>query len=167
MFDLYGAPFSKTVEIGRELSNSGDLDKGNKERDPTLRAILYIRSGHGALSAFYGSAAALSYAGPFLNHQAAKEGRSIVLSKLATKAGAIAEALSERVLLLRTIAWLGWIGVGITVADLAYAGYRQCIDRTAILHWLDHCTFRKKKANLPFRTSREELTELQKVIKLT
>jgi hypothetical protein len=140
-----------------------DWQKGNKERDPVLSAIFYLRSGHGTMSTLFGSLAAFSYAGPFLEHQAKKEGRSALVSRISGKVATYAKGLSERVLLLRTVAWLGWIGVTVTVVDLAYAGYRWYVDSAAMTHWLNRCTFRQVKTNKNFTTAEEELAEFKKV----
>jgi hypothetical protein len=139
-----------------------DWNKANQEADPMLSAIHRARSLQGAGSTLAGVLAAFSYTGPFLELQAQREGRSALAVKFLGRASEYASALSERVLLLRIIAWLGWIGVVITVVDLAYAGYRSYQDYTAITRWLGRCTFRKKKTETGFKTATEELLEFKK-----
>jgi hypothetical protein len=139
-----------------------DWDRARKESDPVRKAILYTRSAQGGASAAFGSLAAYSYSGPLLKHLAMKESRSFLAfysySVLAEGAG----TLSRRVLLLRLVAWLGWIGVVITVADLSLAGYRWLVDYTAITRWLSRCTFRRVQTNKNFSTLKEELEEFKK-----
>jgi hypothetical protein len=139
-----------------------DLKKALKEQDPLLQSILYARSFHGTVTTVYGGLTAYSYAGPLLEHLSQKYAHSPFVSKRLAIGGHWATALSERVSLLRTVAWLGWIGVLITVADLAIAGYHLYVDYTAVERWLARCTFRKTKANIGFSTANEELEVLKK-----
>jgi hypothetical protein len=139
-----------------------DWQKSKKETDSYLIAIYRVRSVQGAGSTIFGALAAYSYSAPLLNHLAKQEGRSMITSRASTFFAKGASFLSERVLLLRIVAWFGWIGVAITVVDLAYAGYRWYVDYTALTRWLSRCAFRKVKTNECFSTFTEELEELQK-----
>ncbi|MES2760126.1 MAG: T6SS effector BTH_I2691 family protein [Pseudomonadota bacterium] len=138
--------------------------KAKNEHDPFLQGILYARSFHGGASTIFGALAAFSYTGPLLNHLAKKHSRAVYVSKRLNAAGTLANALVDRVTLLRTVAWLGWVGVIITVADLAVAGYRWHVEYTAITRWLSRCTFRKMKTNKCFNSRCEELEELRKAL---
>jgi hypothetical protein len=60
------------------------------------------------------------------------------------------------------IAWLGWVGLAITAADLAYAGYRAYMDATAVQRWFGRCVFRKNRSNQPYQDLKEELKEFAK-----
>jgi hypothetical protein len=143
-----------------------DLSKIKKETDPVVQAILFSRSMAGIGSTGTGILITYSYCGPLLNHLAEKQGRSLLVAngyKFLAKGG---EILSQRVLLLRVAAWLGWVGVVITVVDLSYAGYRWTVDYTAIIRWLNCCTFRKMKTNGNFSTLNEELKEFDKARRL-
>jgi hypothetical protein len=136
-----------------------DWQKADKEGDPFLRAIFRVRSVLGWASTGTGLLAAYSYSAPLLTHLAAKDGRSSSASAFLRFAADRAHAVSERVLLLRTLAWIGWIGVFVTMADLSYAGYRWYVDYTATTRWLSRCTFRRVKTNKGYSTSMEEIKE--------
>lgn len=139
-----------------------DLNAMEKEKDPIQRAILTARFLGGSGSSFFGALAAYSYSGPLLEHLAGKKGRSITLKRFFNIASEGAVALSKRVLLLRIVAWLGWVGVVITVADLAYAGYRWYMDVTALRRWFSRCVFRGNKSNQAYADVKEELKEFAK-----
>lgn len=57
-----------------------DWQKADKVSDPILSAILYCRASQGAASTIVGSFAAYSYTGPLLEHLAAENGRSMIIS---------------------------------------------------------------------------------------
>jgi hypothetical protein len=144
------------------ITASSDWQKAEKNKDPFLRAILYTRSAHGWASFAFGSLAAYSYSGPLLTHLANKKGRSFLVFYGYSMLAERAEILSSRVLLLRVLAWVGWIGVVITIVDLSYSGYRWFVDYTATVRWLSRCTFRKVQTNKNFSTLKEELEEFKK-----
>jgi hypothetical protein len=106
--------------------------------------------------------AAYSYSAPLLNKLAKMEGRSWLASNAYRLLSQGAKTLSERVLLLRAVAWLGWIGVVITVVDLSYSGYRWYVNYTELTRWLSRCTFRRDKTNKNFSTIKDELEEFHK-----
>lgn len=139
-----------------------DWQKSDQINDPVLSGILRFRAMHSGISAIFGSLVAFSYTGPLLEHLAAKDGRSKFASKFFIGAAEYATDLSERVVLLRIVAWLGWIGVAITIGDLVYAGYRWYLDYTAVTRWLGRCTFRKIKVNKTFSTAAEEMEEFDR-----
>jgi hypothetical protein len=134
-----------------------DWHKAEKEVDSLRKAILYTRSLHGVGSTVFGALAAYSYCGPYLTHLAAKKDSSTFLSNRLKTGAKYANKLKNRVSLLRYVAWLGWIGVVITVVDLGCAGYRWYVDYTKITRWLSRCTFRLVKTNTGFSTANEEL----------
>ena len=136
-----------------------DWQRSKNETDPFRKAIFRFRAVLGGGSTVGGALAAYSYSGPLLRYLEKKNTGSIMFSITLNGAAEIAENLSKRVLLLRIVAWLGWIGVVITVADLSYAGYRWYVDYTAITRWLSCCTFRKVKTNKNWSTLKEELNE--------
>jgi hypothetical protein len=136
-----------------------DWKRADKENDPFLRALFRVRSVHGWASSGTSLLAAYSYSAPLLTHLAVQNGRSSTTSALLRFAAEHAHALSARVLLLRSLAWLGWIGVVVTVVDLSYAGYRWYFDYTAIIRWLNRCTFRRVKTNKGYSTLMEEIKE--------
>lgn len=139
-----------------------DMNARSKERDPIQKAILTVRVGTNAASAGGGALAAYSYASPLLYHIAEKHTNSKIGVRTVTWLARGAKFFSNRVLLLRAIAWVGWAGVAVTVADLSYAGYRCYIDSTALERWLSRCVFRKNKSIYPYKDETEELTELAK-----
>jgi hypothetical protein len=136
-----------------------DWLKMKKERDPIVRAILFFRSITGVGSTAVGLLATYSYCGPLLKNLAVKRGQPSTVAKGYKFLANGADVLSERVFLLRAIAWVGWIGVIVTVVDLSYAGYRWYVDYTAITRWLSRCTFRQVKTNKNFSTLKKELEE--------
>jgi hypothetical protein len=164
--DIVRGGFKQTAgllaAVAGGITAYSDWQKADKASDPILAAILHCRAVQGAASTITGSLAAYSYAGPLLEHLAQKDGRSTLVSNFYRGASKYAKALSERVLLLRVVAWLGWIGVIITVGDLIYSGYRWYFDYTAVTRWLSRCTFRKIKTNKAFNTVKEELEEFHK-----
>ncbi|MET3135512.1 hypothetical protein AAKU55_005822 [Oxalobacteraceae bacterium GrIS 1.11] len=139
-----------------------DWNKIHGEKDPIQRAILRARALSGGASSFFGLLAACSYAAPLLEHLAEKQGRSIATSRLLGWGAKGAKIFAERVFLLRAVAWLGWVGVAITVIDLSYSGYRWYMNVTALERWFSHCVFRKDKSNKPYSDEKEELKELAK-----
>lgn len=139
-----------------------DWNAMEKEKDPIQKAILTARYRSGIASSAAGLLAAYSYSGPLLEHLASKKGRSSVLKYLFNSASKGAFALSKRVWLLRTVAWLGWVGVAITVGDIAYAGYRWYMDITALQRWFGRCVFRRNKSNKAYADVKDELKEFVK-----
>ena len=150
------------ASVAGGITAYSDWQKFEKEPDPIISAILFSRAATGGLSMGAGLLATYSYCGPLLKPLAERRGRFQISTKIHTLAFESAEILAKRVWLLRTIAWLNWAGVVITVVDLSYAGYRWYFDYTAITKWLSRCTFRQMKTNKNFATLKEELEELQK-----
>jgi hypothetical protein len=148
--------------IAGGITAYSDWQKAEKASDPILGAIHYCRAAHGAASTLAGSLAAYSYAGPLLEHLAQNDGRSTIVTDLFNGAAKYAKALSQRVRLLRVVAWLGWVGVVITVGDLAYSGYRWYFNYTAVTRWLSRSSFRKVTTNKAFNTANEELEVFRK-----
>ncbi|MCY0912630.1 T6SS effector BTH_I2691 family protein [Massilia antarctica] len=140
-----------------------DWKKMETQKDPLQQAIILSRSISSGASALAGTFASYSYAEPLLAHLAMKAGRSYetsyILGRLAQ--GTVTFSV-RRVLLLRVVAWLSWVGVAITVVDLTYSGYRWYMDATALERWFSHCVFRKNKSNQRYNSQKEELTELAK-----
>jgi hypothetical protein len=143
-----------------------DWQKIDKEKDSTQKAVLWIRTASSAVSSFSGFLAAFSYSGPLLEYAAFKMAAGRFINRrLATGAlglSMVAEGLAARVLLLRVVAWLGWVGVAVTVVDIVYAGYRSYMDSTALERWCKRSVFRKDKNEKPFNDAKEELKELVK-----
>jgi hypothetical protein len=137
-----------------------DWEKAKKESDPFQSAILVSRALIGGGSTTTSALVTYSYSGPLLRHLAKNKG-AIRFSFIIDLAADLAEGIAKRVILLRIIALLGWIGVVITIIDLANAGYRWYVDYTAITRWLSRCTFRKVKTNKGFSTLADELNELK------
>lgn len=150
------------ASIAGAITAWSDFAAIHKERDPFQRAILSARFLSGSASSVTGAIAAYSYSGPFLQHLASKKGRSPPSKRTLQTLSRYAIKISNRVTLLRIVAYLGWIGVAITVVDLAYAGYRWYVDYTAVTRWLSRCTFREVKTNKGFATQKEELSEFEK-----
>jgi hypothetical protein len=139
-----------------------DWHDAKKSVDPIQRGILFSRSFAGSGSIVFGSLAAYSYAGPYLAHVAEKKGATWAAYRFISGAANVAEALSKRVLLLRVVAWLGWVGLVLTVADLIYMGVRMYLNATAVKRWMGRCVFRKDKKDEAYRNRDEELQELAK-----
>jgi hypothetical protein len=143
-----------------------DTQKALKEKDSTQRSILWMRAAGGTFSSGASFLAAFSYSGPLLEYAAFKmaAGRFITrrLATVALGLSMVADGLAARVLLLRVVAWLGWVGVAVTVVDIFYAGYRSYMDSTALERWCKRSVFRKDKNEKPFNNSKEELKELVK-----
>jgi hypothetical protein len=136
-----------------------DWQKAKAERDVIQKSILYARSVTSSVATLGGTLAAYSYAGPLLEHLAKKTNTKLDRSiRFAKGLGA------RRVALLRVVAWLGWVGVAITVVDLSYAGYRWYMDSTALERWFARCVFRKNKSNQPYSDMQEELKEFAKAL---
>jgi hypothetical protein len=143
-----------------------DWQKIDKEKNSIQRSIIRLRFWSGLGASSFGFLAAFSYAGPVLERAAFKmvAGNFIVRQAGLKVIGlsVMAEALKNRVWLLRTVAWVGWAGVAVTLADLSYAGYRMYVNAKALERWSDRCVFRKNKSNKPYSDSKEELKELIK-----
>lgn len=148
------------------LSVYFDLEDAGASSDPIRRAILYSRAAAGVGSSVFGFGAAYSYAGPLLEHLAKKEGRTAAGSASLRVLASGARALEKRVLLLRVVAWLGWVGVVITIVDLAYTGIRLYLDATAMKRWCEHSVFRRDKGSRPYASVQEELQEFAKAQQL-
>jgi hypothetical protein len=136
-----------------------DWRKSYKQEDPVIKAIYRVRSVHGLISSGVSLVIAYSYTAPLLKHLAAMNGRSSLARLFLLKGQKGAKWLSRRVIFLRIAAWLGWIGVAITIVDLSYAAYRSYVDHTAVTRWLNRCTFRRQKNYRGFATVNEELEE--------
>lgn len=144
------------------ITVSLDYGKTKTEKDPMMIVLLWMKVFSGGGNLIFGSLAAYSYAGPFLTRCAEKTGRAARLSQFFGKAAKWSDALKLRVGLLRAVAWLGWVGLAITIADLAYAGYRAYMDATAVQRWFGRCVFRKNRSNAPYKDLKEELKEFAK-----
>ncbi|WP_137938752.1 T6SS effector BTH_I2691 family protein [Chitinivorax sp. B] len=139
-----------------------DIKKLASEKDSSQIGIMKIRIGANIISSVTSTIAAYSYSAPYFEYYAAKQGRKAITRWTLNALGAGAKKFAERVLLLRMVAWLGWVGVIITVADLSYSAYRWYIDSQALERWFDKCLFRKNQLAYGYANIEEELQAFEK-----
>ncbi|MBB5020566.1 hypothetical protein HNQ59_003887 [Chitinivorax tropicus] len=139
-----------------------DWNKFNLEKDTSQKVILLIRLVANGLSTFSSTIAAYSYSAPYFEYQVARQGQRTATKRILSILAKGADALSKRVLLLRFVAWLGWVGVIITVADLSYSAYRWYIDSQSLEKWFGNCLFRKDQSIYGYASVEDELKEFEK-----
>jgi hypothetical protein len=144
------------------------------KRDPLLVAVYGLRALNGAVGSIFAFAAAFSYSGPLLNRVALKFAENSAKRSALEAAGLFAKTVTEglavqgtkllitRVLLLRVIAWISWVGIALTIVEIGYHLLHFLFMDNELQAWCKRSTFRKDMSGNPYESSDKELEELFK-----
>lgn len=109
--------------------------------DRNLRAIYFVRSVTGFLSAGLTMAAAFFYCQQLLKHSARGLAEHSLRFRALAAAANLAWRLALRVRLLVWVARWNWVGLGLTVVEIGYLTIKD----DDLQNWCEKCVFRKDK----------------------
>ncbi|WBS01227.1 hypothetical protein OU994_23440 [Pseudoduganella sp. SL102] len=145
-----------------------DWGKMDKEKDPVMRTIYFLRALTGTASVFMTLIAAFSYLEPLLNHVSKRYAENQLRYKMLEATASLAGKAALRVRLLVYIARLNWFGLALTAVEIGYLLLKD----DDLQNWCEKSVFRRQKKttgwlgetsiNENFANATAELEELDK-----